>query len=151
MAEDNRTPRRRRMFPDRPEEWAAHLAKMVAARKRVGWTPESRAALSRKMKGKRNPWAERPDSKNIGTGRSRARKLTEHITECQLAHIGGCDGVIDRAHVDQDPLNNDLDNIMVLCRSHHRLYDYGWIDLSNPVMPEIVVVYANGKRRYRKR
>lgn len=110
---------------------------------------ERYAKVAAAHRGRKHPWAAKPDSKNIRTNRERAVNLTKHITACQLAHIGGCGGMLDRAHIDQDPTNNAPENIMVLCRSHHRLHDHGWIDLANPVMPRFYTD-ASGKRRYRK-
>lgn len=103
--------------------------------------------IASKMRGRRNWWLEKPDSRLPRTTRAWAVELTKHINECQLARIGYCLGPLDRAHIDQNPTNNALENIMVLCRSHHRLVDLGRIDPANPKMPT-VHVYPNGRRRY---
>lgn len=86
-------------------------------------------------------------AQTVWNGRARARRLIPVTSHCDLAHIGGCQGRIARAHVNHDPLHNTRDNLLMLCDSHHRLYDNGTIDLENPVMPKFYVD-ARGRRRY---
>lgn len=83
------------------------------------------------------------------TGYARSKKLIPVTEACTLAHIGGCGGPLQRAHLDGNPLNNVSTNVRVFCNSHHFLYDRGRIDLSNPVMPEFFI--SGGSRRYRPR
>ncbi len=80
---------------------------------------------------------------------ARKKALTLFAAErCELAHIGGCGVlVLERHHKDEDPRNNDPSNVIVLCRSHHKLVHAGVIDLADPVMPTFYVE-PNGKRRY---
>jgi hypothetical protein len=87
------------------------------------------------------------DATSVFTGYDRARKVVPVVTSCALAHIGGCGGRIERAHVDHNPLNNERQNITTLCKSHHNLYDFGRITLDNPVMPPFRID-ARGDRRY---
>jgi hypothetical protein len=87
------------------------------------------------------------DATSVFTGYSRARQVVPVVTSCALEHIGGCGGRIERAHIDHNPLNNDRQNITTLCKSHHNLYDFGRITLTNPVMPPFYVD-ARGARRY---
>ena len=87
------------------------------------------------------------DATSVFTGYDRARKVVPVVTSCALEHIGGCGGRIERAHVDHNPLNNDRQNITTLCKSHHNLYDFGRITLTDPVMPPFYVD-ARGNRRY---
>lgn len=94
----------------------------------------------------RGQW--RADGTHRRTARWRARELTPH-DQCAWESIGGCKGLIQVAHVDQDYTNNDESNRLPLCVSHHRLLDTGKIDPENPVMPEFYVD-GSGKRRYRK-
>jgi hypothetical protein len=56
--------------------------------------------------------------------------------------------VLDVAHVDQDEMNNAPENLLKLCRRHHRLLDNGNIDATNPVMPMHHVLRTDGKRIY---
>ena len=35
------------------------------------------------------------------------------------------EGVLDVAHLDGDPLNDNPDNLAFLCKTHHRMYDMG--------------------------
>ena len=79
------------------------------------------------------------------TARWRATVLKSTMT-CELEHIGGCSADLQVHHVDGDPQNNALTNLMRLCRSHHRLLENGRIDLDNPVMPRFRII--SGKRRY---
>lgn len=55
--------------------------------------------------------------------------------------------MLDVHHIDGDPWNNEPDNLMKLCRSHHRLVDNGKIDLASPKMPPFYTD-GGGKRRY---
>jgi len=87
------------------------------------------------------------DATSKFTGHYRAQQVVKTMTVCGLASIGGCRGPLQRAHLDQDPLNNDPANIKVLCQSHHFLYDRGRIDLAHPVMPPYYED-AHGNRRY---
>jgi hypothetical protein len=82
------------------------------------------------------------------TSRARARSVVD-TTSCEWAHIGGCKGKIDAAHLDGDFTNGDRSNIKSLCRSHHSLLDNGRIDPTKPVMPDFYVD-GGGKRRYKK-
>lgn len=77
-----------------------------------------------------------------------SKEHLKHINECQLEYIGSCKGVLDVCHIDQNPFNNDGDNLIKLCRSHHRLLDNGKINILNPVMPEFYMD-GSGKRRYK--
>lgn len=77
-----------------------------------------------------------------------SKEKLKHISKCQLDHIGFCKGVLDVCHIDQNPLNNNDNNLIKLCRSHHRLLDHGKINILNPVMPEFYID-KSGKRRYK--
>lgn len=82
---------------------------------------------------------------NNRTSRGRARKLCD-CSRCELAHIGGCLGIIEVHHKDKNPLNNEPINIVPLCMTHHKLVERGWIDLADPKMPAFVI--RGGIRRY---
>lgn len=71
------------------------------------------------------------------------------VKSCELAHIGGCNGRLERAHLDSNFTNNDRANIKIFCKAHHTLYDNGRIDLANPVMPPFHVG-SDGERRYER-
>ncbi len=81
------------------------------------------------------------------TSHERAVKLKAGVRVCQYAHLGGCLGVLDVAHVDGNEFNNARTNLLKLCRAHHRLVDNGKIDPRAPVMPAFYVD-GSGKRRY---
>lgn len=51
-----------------------------------------------------------------------AREYVKNINKCQLKD-STCKGVLTLAHLDQDPNNNDIENLKVLCQSHHIRYD----------------------------
>lgn len=80
------------------------------------------------------------------TGYARSQRLVPTTDRCELEHIGACHGDLQRAHVDHNPLHNVSENIKVLCRRHHSLYDRGRIDLVNPVMPSRY--FSGGSWRY---
>lgn len=83
---------------------------------------------------------------NVNTMYTRS-KLIKKERFCEISHIGFCMGTIDVCHIDQDFTNNNLKNLISLCRSHHRLLDNGKINLKNPVMPAFYED-KSGKRRY---
>ena len=98
-------------------------------------------------KGTKGPYT--ADGKHWRTARDRARSLTDH-SRCMWISIGGCKGPIDVAHVNGDYTNNEPDNRLALCRSHHRLLDNGRINPDNPIMPAFYVD-SSGNRRYTPR
>jgi len=104
------------------------------------------AEALRKMNERRSAEAELPQARTLWGGRSKARRFVPKLERCELSHIGGCMGRLARAHVDHNPLNNAAENLKVLCDSHHRLYDFGRIDLANPVMPAFRL--KGGRRLY---
>lgn len=79
-----------------------------------------------------------------------AQRLMEHVTECQLQHIGGCKGPLDTAHVDGDEFNNVRENLRKLCRSHHRLLDLKVITLDTERMPAFRVYLSGVKKGVRR-
>lgn len=86
------------------------------------------------------------ESENKNTMYMRSKKIKKE-RHCEIKHIGYCKGMIDVCHINQDVTNNDAENLISLCRSHHRLMDNGKIDIKNPVMPSFYVD-KSGKRRY---
>ncbi len=90
-------------------------------------------------------WMAKPDSINYRTCRGRAHKL-RNPQDCELKSIGHCLGPLEVHHKDGNPVNNENNNLMSLCMSHHKLVEHGRIDLTNPVMPPFYV--SSGKRRY---
>ena len=90
----------------------------------------------------------RTDTPTLRTSRSRARRWT-NTAGCRLSFLCHCKGLIDVAHIDQNPLNNEPANRWPLCRSHHRLVDNGKIDVMAPVMPSFYTD-RSGKRRYKR-
>lgn len=83
------------------------------------------------------------------TGYWRSKRIIQ-ANSCRWEHIGSCKGLLDRCHIDGNPLHNVSKNLIVLCRSHHRLMDHGHIDPANPVMPQFYTD-RGGKRRYAKK
>lgn len=88
----------------------------------------------------------KPNSKSKSTGRYRAKKLVE-IKECELFWSGSCKGRLEVHHKDKNPLNNNIENLSVLCCSHHRAIDKGLITYLNPIFPNFYTD-RSGKRRY---
>lgn len=99
------------------------------------------------QRGRARPDRARPESKSVSTGRWRAKKLVPR-ERCALVNIGGCLGRLEVNHIDKNPMNNDLGNLVVLCQTHHKLVDNGRIDLNAPVMPDYWID-GGGARRYK--
>ena len=97
--------------------------------------------------GKSNTWSIKPDSQNLRTAREKSHTRLNPIT-CELSHIGGCLGEVECHHLDGNPLNVDLSNLVALCRAHHRLLHLGRITLKTDAMPEFRTD-GSGKRRYK--
>jgi hypothetical protein len=137
---------------NRPPPTEDARAKMRANHYQPALTPEQeqarRAKIAASLRGMPHPWAAKPDSTKEFTNRHRARRLLKPLT-CALAQLGHCVERIDTAHLDGNYLNNAPDNLLGLCRRHHFLYDYGYIDLANPKMPDFYIG-KGGKYRYRK-
>jgi hypothetical protein len=93
-------------------------------------------------------WKAQKDVVLRRTSHERANKILSGVSRCELAFIGGCSGRIEVAHVDTNPQNNAVENLLKLCRTHHCLIDNGKIDLDNPRMPEFYVSHGQPKRRY---
>lgn len=96
--------------------------------------------------GKSNWWLVK-DRVKERTSHERAVKKKRSTTACEFSEIGGCLGILQVAHVDGDPFNNDPSNLKKLCQSHHTLLDNGRIDPEDPTMPEFYTD-GSGKRRY---
>jgi hypothetical protein len=94
-----------------------------------------------------NHWAQK-DAVKERTSHERANKLLFGVSRCELDFIGECKGKLHVAHVDGNPQNNALGNLLKLCNTHHRLLDNGKIDLNDPRMPEFYVSNGQPKRRY---
>lgn len=86
------------------------------------------------------------DSQSTRTARGQSRKLID-TSRCQMEHIGGCRGRIEVHHIDGNPLNRDLSNLMSVCRAHHGLLGSGTIAVDSTEMPEWYEG-SDGKRRY---
>lgn len=102
-------------------------------------------------KGKSNWWLKKDATSNRRTLHEWARKAVGiRASKCELELLGNCKGKIDVHHKDKNATNNDLENLLAVCRSHHRLVENGRIDISDPKMPSYYVD-AGGKRRYERR
>jgi hypothetical protein len=99
------------------------------------------------QRGKNNLAKSRPESINTRTLRMRARLLID-TSACAMSHLGECKGVIDAHHIDKNVQNNSSENVLAVCRSHHRLLDNGVITVDSKRMPDFYVD-SSGKRRYR--
>jgi hypothetical protein len=93
-------------------------------------------------------WSCKPESEKIYTGYWRAKKILK-AEKCALFNKKDCRGPIHIHHIDKNPLNNNLNNLMTVCATHHRFLDLGRITLDNPEIPPFYVD-AGGKRRYKK-
>lgn len=84
--------------------------------------------------------------RSANTGHWRAKLLRPRV-RCELEQIGGCLGRLEVAHLNEEPKDNRLENLMVLCKAHHTLVDNGKIDVNAPAMP-VYYIDRSGKRRY---
>lgn len=92
-------------------------------------------------------YCKKNDSTNINTGRWRAKKLLNR-TECSLKHPLDCKGRIEIHHIDKNPSNNDLGNIIAVCKTHHNFLDRGVITIQDSRIPDFYID-KGGKRRYK--
>lgn len=88
-----------------------------------------------------------PDSVLPRTGRQRAARVVPVLLECHFKKLGHCTHRLERAHLDQNPMNNAESNIGVMCSRHHGLFDKGKLSLSSTVMPKFRID-KSGKYRY---
>lgn len=96
----------------------------------------------------KNLFLKKTNAIKIRATRWRAVKLVK-ADRCGLAIIGGCKGRFEINHIDKNPFNNALNNLIPLCQTHHKLTDNGRINLIKPSMPKFYVD-GSGKRRYTK-
>lgn len=88
------------------------------------------------------------DSISINTGRYRAKLLIKR-EKCELLFTNQCKGRLEIHHKDKNPLNNNLDNLSVLCCSHHKSIEKELISYENPFY-NFYYEDRSGKRRYSK-
>ncbi len=58
---------------------------------------------------------------------ARTRKIAAEAYDYRCCVICGLrqDGVLDVAHLNQDPTDDNPENLTFLCKSHHRMFDMG--------------------------
>lgn len=97
-------------------------------------------------KGKSNFWKIK-DKVKKRTLHERANKICPK-DKC-FASNEQCSKKLEIAHIDGNPENNKVENLVCLCGSHHRLYDFGKIPLEKlkEIRPYKII---SGKRRYKK-
>jgi len=99
-------------------------------------------------KGKSNTWKIKEQVK-VRTSRERAmKKLREAgITKCQVNNKL-CSVQLETHHIDKNPFNNELSNLLLLCGTHHNFADKR--DLSLQELKELHPTYiiSSDKRRY---
>jgi len=66
---------------------------------------------------------------------------------CKFDYIGQCKGRFEVHHLDENITNNNIDNLLNVCTSHHRLIHKGKFDIKNPTALYFKVDSC-GKRRY---
>lgn len=72
-------------------------------------------------KGKCNYWSMK-DNIKTRQSRNRAMKILTAlgINKCQIKNHD-CKGKLESHHIDKNPFNNDINNLVLLCQSHHEL------------------------------
>ena len=98
--------------------------------------------------GKSNTWRIK-DKVKIRTSRARAVKILRKvgIIECQVNNKD-CKGILESHHIDKNPFNNDISNLNLLCRTHHRLADLRHLSLEELKNLNLVYIISSNKRRY---
>ena len=88
----------------------------------------------------------KPESKNRNTLYTRSKVVKKPIL-CRFAYLEQCKGRFEIHHIDEDITNNNPENLIELCTSHHRLVHKGRFDLNNPKKFDFKI--SSGKRRYK--
>jgi hypothetical protein len=70
--------------------------------------------------------------------------------KCYLEHPIACKGRIEIHHIDGNPCNNSIKNLVAVCKTHHNFLDEGTITLEDPEIPSFYID-GSGKRRYNKK
>lgn len=100
-------------------------------------------------RGQPRDYCKKPDSNKKFTGYWRAKNVIPIRNKCSFDFTFQCKGPIQIHHVDKNPMNNDISNLLVVCNSHHRMIHNKRITIENPYMPEFYTD-KSGKRRYKK-
>lgn len=94
-----------------------------------------------------NRFKKKPESKKIFTGYWRAKELVSTKNKkCELIFTNQCKGNLEIHHKDENPMNNDLSNLSILCRCHHKLIHNKTISYEKPKAK--FRIDGSGKRRY---
>ena len=61
--------------------------------------------------------------------KARNQALEDADYKCFFSELSSCKGKIDVHHIERyyDTHNNSQENLIVLCRHHHKLFENGWI------------------------
>ena len=79
-----------------------------------------------------------------------AHHFAKKLCERKQCHINNqdCNGSLQVAHIDRNPLNNNLDNLVSLCRTHHAIMDNRQLTLEELKDLKLNYYYIKTKRRY---
>lgn len=99
-------------------------------------------------KGKSNTWKMK-DKVKLRTSRERALKILRknNINQCQVDNEL-CNGILESHHIDKNPFNNKIINLMMLCRTHHRFADNRNMSLDELKQFKPTYMISSNKRRY---
>ena len=106
---------------------------------------------SRSNIGKTGLWTK--EDIKVRASRYRALRILRKlgITECQAKNEYYCKGKLEAHHIDKDPLNNEISNLNLLCRTHHKLADLRNLKLEELRNFNVEYIISSGIRRYKKK
>lgn len=86
------------------------------------------------------------------TSRERALKILIRIlkrTKCE-AESELCNGKLQAHHIDKNPFNNNIDNLALLCDTHHAFADIRGLSVEQLKNLKLKYYISSNKRRYYK-
>lgn len=85
------------------------------------------------------------------TSRERAKFILINIfnkTKCEVDNYL-CNGRLEPHHIDKNPFNNSINNLLLLCDTHHNFADNRNLSLNELKNLKLDYYISSGKRRYK--
>lgn len=86
------------------------------------------------------------------TIRRRAKRILTEVLgkdKCEVDN-GLCHGKLQAHHIDKNPYNNSIDNLLLLCDTHHNFADNRNLSLDELKNLNLTFNISSNKRRYKK-
>jgi|SRR5215212_4229663 len=85
------------------------------------------------------------------TSRERGLNILRNVLKKDKCEVNNsiCNGKLECHHIDKNPFNNSVDNLLLLCDTHHNLADNRNLDLSGLKKLSLIYTISSGKRRYK--